>query len=111
MARREAEHQDDRFDQRKHRGAPGGGAPDGRQRSDQDTGGNDVGEPSVGQIKTLVADKGFGFIREEGTGADIFFHRSETDGLFDTLKEGQRVTFQPQTSPKGPRAARVKAVS
>ena len=47
-----------------------------RDRASQDTGGNDVGGPSTGVIKRMQKDKGFGFIREDGTNADIFFHRA-----------------------------------
>ncbi len=49
-----------------------------------------------GTIRRLVSDRGFGFIHQaEGTGADLFFHRSELQGAdFASLREGQEVEFE-----------------
>ena len=64
----------------------------------------------TGQIKTLVPDRGFGFILGEG-GVEFFFHRSEVlGGDFSTLKPGDRVIFEEVLSPKGPRAGGVQRV-
>ena len=63
-----------------------------------------------GTIKRLVRDRGFGFIRDDG-GQEWFFHRSGTQGSFDQLAEGQRVAFDEESSPKGPRAANVRSES
>ena len=60
-----------------------------------------------GTIKKLVSDRGFGFIAAED-GKEYFFHRSGTDTDFDRLQGGERVSFQVEASPKGPRAARVQ---
>lgn len=64
----------------------------------------------TGKIARLVGEKGFGFI----TGADgveYFFHRSAIkDADFADLSEGQSVTFDGGTGPKGPRAENVQAV-
>ncbi len=47
-----------------------------------------------GTIKTLVGDRGFGFIQQTD-GTDLFFHRSAVMGTgFDQLTEGQAVTFE-----------------
>lgn len=44
-----------------------------------------------GTIRRLIGERGFGFITT-GQGEDIFFHRSELEGLdFDSLREGQQV--------------------
>jgi cold shock protein len=61
-----------------------------------------------GVIQRLVSDKGFGFIEaEEGT--QYFFHQSAfTDGRFEDLREGQRLTFERGHGPKGPGAERIK---
>jgi CspA family cold shock protein len=64
-----------------------------------------------GAIKKLVSEKGFGFIKGDD-GKEFFFHKS---GLaagveYDDLKEGDRVTFETTTSPKGPRAENVVRV-
>lgn len=62
-----------------------------------------------GTIKRLVRDRGFGFIRDDG-GQEWFFHRSAVrSGNFDQLDEGQRVSFEEEPSPKGPRAGNVQA--
>ena len=60
-----------------------------------------------GTIKRLVRDRGFGFIRDDG-GQEWFFHRSSVQGSFDQLNEGQRVSFDEEQSPKGPRAGNVR---
>ena len=63
-----------------------------------------------GTIKRLT-DKGFGFI-DTGGSKDLFFHSSnvECEGGFDSLREGQRVTFTEGQGPKGPRAENVQPV-
>lgn len=49
----------------------------------------------TGTIKTLVSEKGFGFISREGEEKDLFFHNSELVGVtFDELKVGDVVTFE-----------------
>lgn len=63
-----------------------------------------------GTIKTIT-DRGFGFIRPESGGEDIFFHRSSLVGVtFEQLRQGDRVTFTAENDPrgKGPRAANVQ---
>jgi cold shock protein len=64
----------------------------------------------AGTIKKVVADRGFGFIEGED-GKEYFFHRSGVDGLltFENLNGGERVTFEIESSPKGPRAGRISA--
>jgi cold shock protein len=61
-----------------------------------------------GTIKKVVSDRGFGFIASED-GTEYFFHRSAVD-VFDSLQGGERVTFEVESSPKGPRAAKVAVV-
>jgi cold shock protein len=56
---------------------------------------------ATGQIKRLVRDRGFGFIRPEGANDDIFFHSSGMQGtMFDELNEGQNVEFDTQNDPR-----------
>lgn len=64
--------------------------------------------PSIsGTIKRLIHDKGFGFVAAED-GTEYFFHQSACHGTpFDSLREGQRVTFEKGQGPKGPRAENV----
>jgi CspA family cold shock protein len=58
----------------------------------------------TGKIRTLRADKGFGFIKDDA-GQDYFFHQSAIygEGIAD-LREGDSVTFDVGEGPKGPRA-------
>lgn len=61
----------------------------------------------TGTIKTMVPEKGFGFISaDHGRGPEYFFHRSSCED-FDRLAEGVAVTFVPSRGPKGPRAEQV----
>ena len=63
-----------------------------------------------GTIARLLIDKGFGFIRDEG-GTEHFFHRSAVRGaVLELIREGQRVEFTTEESPKGPRAGEVRLV-
>lgn len=63
-----------------------------------------------GTIKKLT-DKGFGFITQDGSDKDLFFHMSALeDGEFDQLREGQRVEFSIGNGPKGARAEDVSLV-
>ena len=60
-----------------------------------------------GTIKKLDERK-FGFISVEG-GKDLFFHANECEGgVFDSLNEGDTVTFETADSEKGPKAINVK---
>ena len=60
-----------------------------------------------GTIKKLVSERGFGFIAADD-GREYFFHRSGTEGDFDRLIGGEKVSFEIEPSPKGPRANRVR---
>jgi CspA family cold shock protein len=61
-----------------------------------------------GTIKTLIADRGFGFITREGEEKDLFFHSKELQGVtFDELKVGDAVTFEVIDGEKGPSATNV----
>ena len=62
-----------------------------------------------GSIKRLT-DKNFGFI-DIGNDQDLFFHASNLEGVsYESLQEGQRVSFTEGSGPKGPRAENVKPV-
>ena len=68
-----------------------------------------------GKIKTLVTDRGFGFITLDD-GREVFFHRSAlpNPNQFSDLDEGDQVEVEIEAAaaaPKGPRAKSVKLVS
>ena len=64
-----------------------------------------------GTVKWFNADKGFGFIAQDGGGEDVFVHFSvvQMDG-FKSLKEGQAVQYEAETSAKGMKATKVVPV-
>ena len=66
----------------------------------------------TGTIKTLRAEKGFGFIRDNA-GKEYFFHQSAIEGEgISNLREGDSVEFElGESGPKGPRAERVRRTS
>ena len=65
---------------------------------------------TTGTIKKVIADRGFGFVTAEDS-KEYFFHRSGLKSSldFDRLVGGERVTFEIEQSPKGPRAKDVEA--
>ena len=57
-----------------------------------------------GTVKWFNAEKGFGFITQDG-GADVFVHFSAIQGDgYKELKENQRVEFEVKNGDKGPQA-------
>ena len=65
---------------------------------------------ATGSIKKVVADRGFGFIVADDA-KEYFFHRDGLDSSlnFDRLLGGEKVNFEIEASPKGPRASKVSA--
>ncbi len=64
---------------------------------------------STGIVKWFNDSKGFGFIKPDGGGEDLFAHFSEIQGNgFKTLKENQKVEFDIKEGPKGKQAAQIK---
>ena len=60
-----------------------------------------------GNIKKLT-DKHFAFITPEAEEKDLFFHANELVGAnFDELREGDKVTFEVNDTPKGKAAVKV----
>ena len=61
-----------------------------------------------GKIKKLT-DKNFGFITPEDGGKDLFFHANSLEGAsFTELREGDDVSFETESTPKGPAAVKVQ---
>jgi CspA family cold shock protein len=70
-----------------------------------------VEERILGTVCWFVNAKGFGFLRPDRGGKDIFVHHSaiDADG-YRWLKEGQRVEFSVERGAKGPQAAEVRVI-
>jgi cold shock protein len=64
-----------------------------------------------GTVEFFKDDKGYGFIRPDDGGKDVFVHHSsiQMEG-FKTLKRGDKVEYEILEDPKGPRATDVRRV-
>ena len=66
---------------------------------------------ATGTVKWFNDAKGFGFISQDDSEADLFVHHSAIQGSgFKSLAEGAKVSFEPQQGPKGPAAAHVQVL-
>ena len=67
---------------------------------------------TTGTIKKVVSDRGFGFITADDA-KEYFFHRNSLESSldFDRLVGGEKVQFEIEQSPKGPRANKVAAAA
>jgi cold shock protein len=65
---------------------------------------------ATGKVKWFNAEKGFGFIEQEG-GDDVFVHFSaiQSEG-FKSLDEGQEVSFDIEEGQRGPQAVNVQKI-
>ena len=64
-----------------------------------------------GTVKWFNAEKGFGFIAQEGGGPDVFVHYSAINASgYRSLEENQRVEFDVTQGPKGPQAENVSVI-
>ena len=66
---------------------------------------------ATGTVKKVVAERGFGFITGDDDGRDYFFHRSAVAASldFDRIAGGEKVRFEIEQDPKGPRARNIEA--
>ena len=73
-------------------------------------------QPGVGatrkasvRLKCTIADKGFGFVGQDGGGKDVFVHATTLErGGLSGLAEGQRVRMQIGQGQKGPEARSIE---
>ncbi len=66
---------------------------------------------SQGTVKWFNDTKGFGFIRTED-GTEVFVHHTaiQSEG-YRSLKEGEKVEFELEAGPKGPKASNVRIMN
>jgi CspA family cold shock protein len=66
---------------------------------------------ATGTVKWFNAEKGFGFIEQDGGGADVFAHYSNIASLgFLELLLGNKVSFDIAQGQKGPTAENIVSV-
>jgi CspA family cold shock protein len=66
---------------------------------------------ATGTVKWFNDAKGFGFIKPDDGGEDLFAHFTAIKGQgFRTLKEGQKVSFEVTSGPKGKQASNIQAI-
>ena len=67
---------------------------------------------ATGVVKWFNAEKGYGFITQDGDGPDVFVHFSAIQATgYRSLEEGQRVEFEVTSGPKGDQAQNVRAIA
>jgi len=62
---------------------------------------------ATGKVKFYNDQKGFGFITPDDGSKDIFVHKS---AINSNIQEGDQVSYEVESSPKGPSAINVKQV-
>lgn len=54
----------------------------------------------TGTVKFFNSEKGYGFIKNDETGNDVFVHMTALNDGLKELQEGQKVSYEIETDPK-----------
>jgi CspA family cold shock protein len=66
---------------------------------------------ATGTVKWFSDEKGFGFITPDDHSKDLFVHHTGIAGNgYRSLDEGVKVSYEAETSPKGPKAVNVEVL-
>lgn len=67
----------------------------------------------TGTVKWFSAEKGYGFIKPASGGNDVFVHQNNIRGMNwdDGLRDGDKVQFETESTPKGTSAINVELAS
>lgn len=66
---------------------------------------------ATGTVKWFNGEKGFGFITQDGGGADVFVHFSAISGSgYKNLEENQKVEYEVTQGQKGLQATDVRVI-
>ena len=64
---------------------------------------------ATGTVKWFSDEKGFGFITPDEGGKDLFVHHTGVAGEgFRSLQEGAKVSYDEESSDRGPKAVNVR---
>jgi len=67
-----------------------------------------MGNRQAGVVDFFKSDKGYGFIQPDGGGKPVFVHHTAIVMENKNLNRGDRVEFDVEDDPRGPRAQNVR---